>query len=150
MTLPPLLKEMNEMPKHTAHQEQKAVDLIVPMAKTAGTETGTGIDCKGFDEALIVLGVGTVPSNGTLNVHLEESDALATGYADITGAVFDEVTAANDLTPHVGRLNLRERKRYIRAVAVVGNQTIPLYVGAVLSEARDLPVSQVNDEEFSV
>jgi len=138
------------MPKGTANQEAKTFDLVVPVAQTPGTVTGTGIDCRGYEEAMINLHAGIIPGDGTLDVHLEESSVLGSGYADITGAVFAQVTAASDVLPYVGRLNLKERKRYIRAVAVVANQTIPFAVNAVLSAARELPVSQINDVAFSV
>jgi hypothetical protein len=138
------------MPKGTASQEAKTFDLVAPVAQTPGTVTGTGIDCRGYEEAMINLHAGIVPSNGTLDVHLEESSLLGSGYADITEALFAQVTASTDVLPYVGRLNLKGRKRYIRAIAVVANQTIPFAVNAVLSAARELPVSQINDVAFSV
>jgi hypothetical protein len=138
------------MSKGTAHKEQKLFDLIPPIAHTATTLTGTGIDCKGFEEALILLAVGVMPStDGTIDIHLEESDALGSGYADITGAVFAIVNAGESLS-YVGRLNLAKRKRYIRAVSVVGTQTCPLYLGAVLSAAKVLPVTQINTAKFNL
>jgi hypothetical protein len=138
------------MPKGTASQELVLKNLTVPVAQTATTVTGTGIDCKGYDEALIELAVGVVPSNGTLNVHIEESDALGSGYADITGAVFAQKAAANGSLSYVGRINLRQRKRYIRAIAVIANQTIPFWCGAILSQAQVTPVTQVNAVGFDV
>jgi len=138
------------MPKGTASQEQVLKDLAAPIAQTAGTVTGTGIDCKGYDEALIMLAVGVMPStDGTVDVHIEESAVLGSGYTDITGAVFAIVNAGESLS-YVGRLNLRKRKRYIRAISVVANQTTPLYIGAVLSQAQKTPVSQVNTVAFNV
>jgi len=59
------------MPKGTASQEAKTFDLVVPVAQTPGTVTGTGIDCRGYEEAMINLHAGIIPSNGTLDVHLE-------------------------------------------------------------------------------
>ncbi|MFA5111011.1 MAG: hypothetical protein WC443_06380 [Desulfobaccales bacterium] len=138
------------MPKYTASEEQVVKDLVAPIAQAPGTITGTGIDCRGYDEALIELAVGVIPSNGTLDVHIEESASLSTGYADITDAVFAQKVAATGATSYVGRLNLRERKRYIRAIAVIANQTIPLYVGAILSQAQVNPVAQVNAVGFNV
>lgn len=136
--------------KRTAHQEAKVFNLTVPVGQTAGTVTGTGIDCNGFEEALVLLAVGVVPSNGTLDVHLEESDALGSGYVDITSAVFAQKAAANGSLTYAGRVDLKKRKRYIRAVAVIANQTIPFWCGAVLSEAKIKPVTQVNTAAFNV
>lgn len=136
--------------KGTAELNKKVVTMIKPQAAGAGTVTGDAVDCKGFGEALIVVHAGTVPSNGTLDVHLEESSASGSGFGDITSATFTQVTASNDETLYVGRLNLRGCKRYIRAIAVVANQTIPLSVEAVLSEAVNEPVTQVNTVAFSL
>jgi hypothetical protein len=138
------------MPKGTAHKAYKLFDLIAAIGHTATTLTGTGIDCKGFEEALILLSVGLMPStDGTIAIHLEESDALGSGYADITGAAFAVLNAGESLS-YVGRMNLKNRKRYIRAVSVVGVQTCPLYLGALLSEARAEPVTQINAVAFDI
>lgn len=138
------------MPKGTASQEQVVKVLHTAVAQGAGTVNGTGIDCRGYDETLIVLALGTIPSNGTVDVHIEESDILGSGYADITGAVFTQKVAGTGALTYVGRLNLRERKRYIRSVAVVANQTAPMAVLAVLSQAQVNPVTQVNAVAFNV
>jgi len=138
------------MPKGTASQEMVAKVLLTPVAQTAGTATGTGIDCRGYDEALIILALGVIPSNGTVDVHIEESDALGSGYADITDADFAQKVAGTGALTYVGRINLRGRKRYIRAINVVANQTVPMSAVAVLSQAQINPVTQVNDVEFSV
>ena len=136
--------------KSNASEAQKVVNLINPIAMGAGTTTGTGIDCQGFEEALIVLAAGVVPSNGTLDVKIQESDSLGSGYSDITLAAFVQVTAATQSLSYVGRLNLVGRKRYIRAIAVGVNQTIPLYVMAVLSAPKTAPVSQINTAAFNL
>ena len=138
------------MPKGTASQELVPKVLHTPVAQTATTVDGTGIDCRGYDEALIVLALGTIPSNGTVDVHIEESDALGSGYADITGAVFAQKVAASGALTYVGRINLRGRERYLRSVVVVANQTVPLGVLAILSQAKVNPVTQVNAVGFNV
>jgi hypothetical protein len=135
--------------KGTAHQSQKLFNLHNPVGQTAGTVNGTGIDTRGFEEALIVLAVGTVPSNGTVNAKIQESSDNTT-FADITDVAFTEVDADNDALSYVGRINLRGRKRYLRSVVVVANQTTPLYVGAILSQAKTEPVSQINTVAFDV
>jgi len=138
------------MPKGTASQELEAKVLHTPVAQGIAAVNGTGIDCKGYDEALILLSLGTIPSNGEVDVHIEESDALGSGYADITGAMFAQKVAGTGGLTYVGRLNLRERKQYIRSVVVVANQIVPLAVLAILSQAQVNPVAQVNDVAFSV
>jgi hypothetical protein len=50
----------------------------------------------------------------------------------------------------VGRINLRGRERYLRSVVVVANQTVPMGVLAILSQAKVNPVTQVNAVAFNV
>ena len=140
------------MPKYTASQEQVAKVLHTPVAQTAATVNGTGIDCKGYDEALIVLALGTIPSNGTVDVKIQESgdNGVADTFADVTGAVFAQKVAGTGALTYVGRINLRERQRYLRSVVVVANQTVPLAAMAILSQARVNPVAQVNAVGFNV
>lgn len=116
----------------------KLVDMVVPQTLAAGTTyngaadaSGVGIDVRDYDECMVVLNVGTVPSNGTLDVTISESDdntALASASTAITGAVFDQVDADNDESTFVGQVNLKVRKRYLYVKAVVANQSIPVSV----------------------
>ena len=140
------------MPKGTASQEMVPKVLHTPVAQTATTVNGTGIDCKGYDEALIVLALGIIPSTGTVDVKIQESsdNGAADTFADVTGAAFAQKVAASGALTYVGRINLRGRERYLRSVVVVANQTVPLGVLAILSQAKVNPVTQVNAVGFNV
>lgn len=136
--------------KNNAHQTFKAVRGLVSQAVTIATVEGTGIDRKGFEEALVILDTDPFTST-TLNVKVQESDALASGYTDITGAAFTARTASDDNKVVVGRLNLVSRKRYIRIVAVGSVGTTGTFsVIVILSEPSEKPVSQVETVEFNV
>ena len=62
----------------------------------------------------------------TLNVKIQESDSLATGYTDISGAAFSEVTDAADATEMIS-LNIDETKQYIRVVGTIGGTSTPTF-----------------------
>ena len=136
--------------KFSLHQFLKAVTGIVADNHAAGTVNGPAIDRRGFEEALVVVNSGANGTNGTVDVKVQESDASDSGFADITGAAFAQITEANDNNVYVGRLNLTGRKRYIRVVAAVGTAACDLGVDVILGAARELPVAQVNDAAFSL
>lgn len=136
--------------KFSLHQFLKAVTGIVADNHAAGTVNGSAIDRLGFEEALVVVNSGTNGSSGTVNVKVQESDDGSTGWADIAGAAFPQITEANDNTIYVGRINLVGRKRYLRVVATVSTAACDLGVDVILGAAKNLPVSQVNTVAFSL
>jgi hypothetical protein len=136
--------------KFSLHQFLKAVTGLVADNHAAGTVNGPAIDRRGFEEALVVVNSGANGTGGTVNLKVQESDASDTGFADIAGAAFPEITEANDNTVYVGRFNLVGRKRYLRLVAVVGTAACDLGATVILGAAKQLPVVQVNDAAFSL
>jgi hypothetical protein len=77
-------------------------------------------------------------------------------FATLGGGGDETITVGVDNSgpriPHVGRLNLRDRKRYIRAVSAKGgsSQTGGFVAFAVLLSNADPPIEQVIPYEFSV
>lgn len=140
------------MPKQTAHQEIKAIHSLLPQSLQVGANNGAGIDCRGFDEALIVVAAGAVTGSGSHVFKVQESgdNAVADAYADVASAAFTAITADNDNTVYVGRVNLRERQRYLRVVDTGGVAVMEGAALIVLLGSRTLPVSQVNTAVFSV
>jgi hypothetical protein len=119
------------------------------------TVKGPAVDRKGFEEALVNLQHGVVVDGATLAAKVQESDTETDGdFADITGAAFANVAGGAAVTSgiYAGRLNLAGRKRYLRVVATVTGNTKTAEVAALVSlhQARELPVSQVNDLAFNV
>jgi ethanolamine utilization protein EutA (predicted chaperonin) len=137
--------------KFSATEHLKAaVGLKADDHQATGPTNGTGVDCVGFDECLVIVNCGTVATGGTLDIHIEDSADNST-FADISGAVFTQLVPANDLNIYVGRLNLRGTKRYIRAVAVGdGSHAAEASVSFVLAVPKRHPVTQVNTAAFSV
>jgi len=130
----------------------ESVKAVVGLAAdnwAVGTNNGAGIDTLGFDEALVIVNSGANGAGGTVDIKVQESDDNST-FSDISGAAFTQITEANDNTIYVARINLEKRKRYIRAVAVVGTAACDLGVVVLLGRAGEYPVSQVNSVAFSV
>lgn len=126
----------------------KAEVGIISQSIGAATVDGTGIDTKSFDEALIVLNVGT--TDGTLDVKVQESADNIT-FTDVAGAAFAQVVPANDNTAYVGRVRVKNFKRYLRLRAV-GTGTTSLTSASILLGKFDglAPVTQNNAVPFAL
>ena len=112
------------------------VNFILADAHGVGTVTGTGIDLREYESLIVVFSAGLVNTAGDL--HFEESDVLGSGYTDITGAVFTQITTANDNAVYLGHINLRKRKPFIRAVLVVtGTAHDAAVVGVATAKVQD-------------
>ncbi len=118
-----------------------AASSYVPLTLiTAGsytsTTTGTGVDlapyaATGDINFKVVMDVGTVTgTNPTWDVKIQESDTLGSGYTDITGAAFTQVTATG-----TGAVELHTRtiKKYIRALCTIGGTSTPTFPCAVIA-----------------
>jgi hypothetical protein len=136
--------------KYTADEFIKPNTTILPQSLSAALTNGSGVDTQGFKEALVVFHAGTAAASAEADVHVEESSDDST-YVNITGAVFTQVTTANDNTIYVGRIKLEKRLRYLRAVNVGdGTNAVVLGVSIILLAANVLPVTQVNASVFDV
>ena len=128
------------MPKNNL-QGASVLNLLSPVVITA-TNTASGVAMTaGYDEALVIVSVG-VCTDGSHTVTIEESADDST-YAAVTGAAFSAFTASTDLQSYWGTIDLKKRKKYIRAVTTVAGATTGTLVGvvAVLHEAASQPNS---------
>jgi hypothetical protein len=94
---------------------------IAPQVAAAAI-TGTVIDMVDADGPCFgVLNVGAVTSLTSLDVKVQESDASAGTYTDISGAAFPQITAAQKLKV----INFKRSKRFVRAMlAMTGTSAI--------------------------
>lgn len=108
----------------------KALFSLRPQAATA-TTNGSAVDTFGYNSAAVTLEVGAVSGTSpTLDVKIQESADGSTGWADVSGATFTQVTAANNSQIiRVEGLGT-SRKRYLRAVATIAG-TSPSFTLAV-------------------
>ena len=137
--------------KMTADEAIKAVSSLVPANRTASVN-GTGIDCRGFGEALIVLNIGAFTS-GDLDVKIQESsdDGVGDTFADITGAVFTQKGTTDANKVFVGRVAVSETERFIRARAVMATTpNADFSVDVYLLPDSERPVTQAIASEFQV
>lgn len=122
----------------------KSLFLVRPVTATA-TVTGTGIDTMGYNDAMITLEVGVVSgTTPTLDGKIQESDTVGGTYADITGAVFTQVTASNSTQKiRLGGLGVGGRKRFIRFVGTIAGTTpsFALAANALFGNAFRKPVN---------
>jgi len=127
------------MVAHNAETYIKPIQTHAADSWSATTHNSSGVDCRGFRQALILLNVGTQVSGGTLTVTVEGSsdDGSADAYAAITGAAFTVVTPANDVAIRAVRLALRPQERYIRVKAVVATQAVEFSSSVLLFEHDD-------------
>lgn len=108
-----------------------ALELRPPVRITA-TANGAAVDLQDYvGKAKVILsssaGGGTSP---TLDVHIEDSADGSTGWADISGAAFTQVTDGADSTEAIS-LSVDENKRYIRVVETITG-TSPTFDRAVV------------------
>ena len=106
------------------------LSLLDPAERSA-TANGSAADILDYEgQAAAILqsaaGTGTTP---TLDVKLQDSADGSTGWADVTGAAFTQVTNAA-ASAQVVKFNASAVKRYIRAVATVAGTT-PLFACSV-------------------
>lgn len=102
---------------------------------STGTDNSSAIDTAGYHQAMVVFNAGTVGSSGTVDVKVQESDASGGTYTDVSGAAFTQVTASNDDTTYVGRVNLNGTKRFIRVVLTVGTAACDAGASVIMSPA---------------
>jgi hypothetical protein len=83
----------------------------------AAANTGIGVGPTGLVKCQIQTTV--VATGGTLDAHIEESDALGSGYADIAGAAFAQITAIG-----VSEIFFKATKKYVRVYGTVGTADV--------------------------
>lgn len=107
---------------------------IAPDQRGAGTTNGAGINRQGYDKALIILSIGETVATAKLDVKVQESsdDGSTDAYADITGAVFTQISDAVDNTIRLMDLDLRDAEEYIRVVGVVTDANVDYGVVVLL------------------
>lgn len=104
--------------KFRADEFVKMATGLRSQAVTIATVNGTGIDRRGFEEALVAADVGDLAATAPLDVKVQESDVVGSGYVDVASAAFAQfVNTTNENKLVVGRLDLSKRKRFIRIVA---------------------------------
>lgn len=140
--------------KGTAHENIKAVRSLKPQAITVATVNGAAVDCKGFREALCVVETGALGGTSpSAAFSIEESDDSAfTTPVAVSGANKTITDTPDDDKLFVGRINLQNRKRFLRW-KMVGTGTSPtgsLAASIMLASFNRPPVTQVETAIFDI
>jgi hypothetical protein len=141
-------------------EDVRTVQVQMPVSTTAaatlfnGAAAGaaSGIDGSTFEEIVIVLNVGTVTGNGTLDVILMESttDSAAAATA-VAGASFTQITSANHQNLYVGSALNKYLSRYLFVRTVKGGTgSVDFAITAEESRFTNVPVSQSNTVAFDI
>lgn len=127
--------------------------MLEPASYGAAAEAFTSYqDCSGYSELLVVVSVGIITATGDVAIQLEE-DADGTGNGtDISGALFPDTTlvVATDQTVYVGRINLDNRERYIRAGYDVDDDAAIFGITFLLVNPKYGPATQTNALVFDL
>ena len=140
------------MSKRTGVEHLKVVSMDAPLEHAIGANNGTAVDCRGFDDLMVIIHLGVLTATGDATIKFQESsdNGVADAWADITGAAFSEKDLADGAGVWVGNINLAKRERYIRSVNTVADDTTLLGIVGILGGAKERVVSQVVTPEFSV
>lgn len=104
--------------------------VSAPAANTA-TVTSAGVDMLAYEgSALAVQQVGVVSgTNPTWDGKFQDSADNSTGWADIAGATFAQVTATGNIQAIA--IDVQACKRYVRYVGTIGGTSTPTFNSGV-------------------
>lgn len=99
------------------------------IAARTSTVTGSAVDVSKNAGSLVILQeVGTVSgTTPTLDGKIQDSDDGSTGWADVTGATFTQVTASDSYQKLV--LDARQVKKFVRYVGTIAGTTPSFTMG---------------------
>lgn len=130
------------MTKRSIKDNVDAVIAYIPAVVTA-TGTGSAVDLKGYDSALVVINAGTLATGASTLASLTESadgtTYTAVGTGDLQGA-FSAITTAASTVQRVGYIGTC---RYIKPVVTVGGTGAGGSIGmvAIRGHANRVPLS---------
>jgi hypothetical protein len=135
--------------QHNSATSVQVKEVIQTKSVSGGVTTNSlEVDTQGFQELLVIVSAGTFSATGTLDVKVQDTTTSGSGYADVTGAAFTQVTDATDEKIYVGRIKLNsftngttdKVERYIRVVATQATAAT-IYGVTVILLNRSLPAS---------
>lgn len=104
---------------------------IIPAATFTADANGSAVDVSEYDSPVaVVLNASAGTGNMTLDVKLQESADGSTGWADVAGAAFTQVTTTASSQKLV--FNPAETAKFVRAVIDVGGTTPSFVIGSQL------------------
>lgn len=118
---------------------------------TASSVAGVAIDCQDAEDINILVNVGAITGDGTLDLTLYESDTdLPSGATAISSAAFTQFTSSHDSGLYVASILAEVSKRYLWVRSVKGGTgNVPVSIIAALKR-RKLPETQGNTPDFDL
>lgn len=140
------------MPPVTEVERSVVQHSLAPDAYSAATATGDGVATAGYKTAEVILDLGAMGTNATLDVHIEYRD-LDGNWNDLLGedgstqVAFAQLTqAGTDDSDQVvrGELRIGELPDHdqLRAIGVVGTAAVDFGVSFRLSDPYKAPVEK--------
>jgi hypothetical protein len=137
----------------------------VPAVVAAGTtyngaaSGAVGIDCSGFEEALVTAHIGAVAAAHTVDISIWDNDANTTvgitavaNGAGTAQAFAQVVDGGTESTVLVGRIQTKNCKRYLFVkLVVVGASGVATAILVALGKGKTIaenPVTQTNGVSF--
>lgn len=110
-------------------KNELTVGTVSDIAARTSTVTASAFDLGAYQGVVtVVQAVGTVSGTSpTLDGKVQDSSDGSTGWADVTGATFTQVTASNSVQTY--GLDSRGCKRYIRYVGTIAGTTPSFAMG---------------------
>lgn len=110
----------------------------LPNAVRTSTTTGSAVDLRGYEgkgQVTLTTSAATAGTSPTLNVKLTECATSGGSYTDITGATFNEVTDAANLSQMIP-IDFDACKGFLKVVATHGGTNTPTFNYAVTIVGR--------------
>lgn len=109
------------------------VGAIFAASTKTSSANGTALNITDYEgPAMVILssGAATAGSSPTLDVKIQDSADGSTGWNDVTGATFAQVTTSASLEAIPLDTNLC--KQYVRGVATIGGTSTPTFAFSVV------------------
>src|ERR1051326_8715298 len=122
----------------------KYVQAIAPAVVDGATATAIAVDTLGFEYLALIISLG-VADDALTALKVTECETSSGVYADVDDADFSSdstlPTASEDGLLFGAFINLQNRKRYIKVVAIAGSTGAGAAIAAlaILSEAKIVP-----------
>lgn len=135
---------------HTPSDHVKSVHSL-SVAITAAATNGSSADCRGFEDALVVVYAAPSGAGTTSDFKVQESSDNS-AFSDVTGAAFTQITTAGGSKLYVGDIKLAKRLQYLRVVhtGAGGSAAGQAYANILLLNGRNKPVAQANAAVFTI
>lgn len=123
------------------HEEIQVAHALDYQGVSSATVNGASVDTQGYDDAMFIIGFGTIAGSSVGAIHIESSPDDST-WTDIAGA-----TASVAHTDDQGHRNIRvkcsQEAQYLRVVVAESGGTTMNTYGKCLLRGRDEPVTQL-------